>query len=107
MIEVNDKNDLHAQLAQNGKVVALFYSSWCPFCRSFLTAFNKQAQKDGSAVFLKVRVDEDENPLWEEYSLEAVPSVIFFEKGEVSRRLDCELGAGLNEKQFREWLQTF
>jgi thioredoxin 1 len=107
MIELEDKNDLDAQLARNDEVVALFYASWCPFCRSFLSVFNKHAQRDGSTVFLKVRIDEDENPLWEEYSLEAVPSVILFKKGQVNRRLDCDLGAGLNEKQFREWLQTF
>jgi thioredoxin 1 len=107
MIEVTDKKDLTAQLAQNGRAVALFYASWCPFCRSFLSVFNKQAHKESSALFLKVRIDEDENPLWENYSLEAVPSVILFEKGQVSRRLDCKIGAGLNEKQFAQWLQTF
>lgn len=107
MIEVADKKDLATQLAKNGRVVALFYASWCPFCRSFLSVFNKYAQKESSAVFLKVKIDEDENPLWEDYSLEAVPSVIVFEKGQVSRRLDCELGAGLNEKQFAKWLQKF
>lgn len=106
MIEVEDKADLDVQLARNERVVALFYASWCPFCRSFLSVFNKYSQKEGSAVFLKVRIDEDENPLWEDYSLEAVPSVILFEKGQVSRRLDCELGAGLNERQLREWLST-
>jgi len=106
MIEVTDKKDLTIQLAKNGRVVALFYASWCPFCRSFLSVFSKQAQKENSVSFLKVRIDEDENPLWEDYNLDAVPSVILFEKGQVSRRLDCRLGAGLNEKQFTQWLNT-
>jgi thioredoxin-like negative regulator of GroEL len=108
VIEVTDERDLAKQLKANQKVVALFHSSWCPFCRSFLSVFNKHAQNpgSGSAVFMRVKIDEDENPMWESYSLMAVPSIILFENGEVSQRLDCELGAGLNEKQFVKWLGT-
>ena len=106
MIEITDKRDLAKQLKANPKVVALFYASWCPFCRSFLSVFNKRAEKQGSALFMCVKIDKDENPLWETYSLEAVPSVILFENGKVSRRLDCELGAGLTEKQFSKWMET-
>lgn len=65
MIEVTDERHLSKQLKANSRVVALFYSSWCPFCRSFLTVFNKQIGKLGSVVFMRVKVDEDENPLWE------------------------------------------
>ena len=106
MIEVTDERDLAKQLKVNPKVVALFYASWCPFCRSFFSIFNKHAEKPSSAPFIRVKIDEDENPLWETYSLEAVPSIILFENGKVSRRLDCEMGAGLSEKQFSKWLET-
>jgi len=104
MKEITNAHDLTAQIALNKKVIALFYASWCPFCRSFLPAFSTAAQKAGSTVFLRVRVDDDDNPLWEEYSLEAVPAVIFFQNGEAAQRLDCDLGIGLNEKQLSEWL---
>ncbi len=106
MIEISNQNELNKQLSQSKKVIALFCASWCPFCRNFQTVFNKYAQKPNSGIFLKVRIDEDENPLWEEYSLEAVPSIILFENGQVKQRLDCELGAGLTEEQFSEWLAT-
>jgi thioredoxin 1 len=106
MIEITDQSELNKQLAQNKQVFTLFFASWCPFCRSFLSVFNKYAQKAGSGMFLRVRVDEDENPLWEEYSLESVPSIILFENGQVKQRLDCELGAGLTEEQFSDWLAT-
>jgi thioredoxin 1 len=106
MIEISGKHELTNQLALNGRVVALFYASWCPFCRSFLPIFGQYAQESGSALFLQVKVDDDDNPLWEEYSLETVPSVILFENGKVRRRLDCELGVGLSEEQFNEWLRA-
>jgi thioredoxin 1 len=106
MIEVTDEGDLAKQLKANPAVVALFYASWCPFCRSFISTFNKHAGKIGSAVFIRVKIDEDENPMWETYSLMAVPSIILFENGAISSRLDCELGAGLTEKQFVKWLDS-
>jgi thioredoxin 1 len=106
MIEVTDEDALNKQLKANCKVVALFYASWCPFCRSLLPVFNGKALKDNSTVFMRVKIDDDENPLWERYSIEAVPSLILFEDGKVSRRLDCELGMGLTEKQFTKWVGT-
>ena len=105
MIEVSDKNELKKQLQKNKKVLALFYSSWCPFCRSFLPVFARNCAKNSFDLALYVRVDEDENPLWEEYAIDAVPTVILFEDGKVFRRLDGRFGYGLNEKQFKELLQ--
>ena len=106
MIEVTDQNELAKQLQTHRKIVALFYASWCPFCRSFLAVFNKHAQNTDPLTYIKVKIDEDENPLWEEYSLESVPSLILFENGNVLKRLDCELGEGLTEKHFIKWIET-
>jgi len=106
MIEVTDQNELAKQLKTHRKIVALFYASWCPFCRSFITVFNKHARNTETLSYIKVKIDEDENPLWEEYSLESVPSLILFENGNASKRLDCELGEGLTEKQFINWVKT-
>ena len=105
MIELSEEQELIKYLESHPKVIALFYASWCPFCRSFLTVFNKHAQNIGSNTFLRVLIDDDENPMWETYSLEAVPSIILFEKGEVTRRLDCQLGSGLNQKQLILFLE--
>jgi thioredoxin 1 len=106
MIEVTNQEGLTKQLKTNPKVIALFYASWCPFCRSFLSVFNKQAQSPGKATYMRVQIDEDENPMWETYALDAVPSIILFENGDVAKRLDCHLGMGLTEKQYTQWLQT-
>ncbi|MGF3521925.1 MAG: thioredoxin family protein [Candidatus Bathyarchaeia archaeon] len=104
MIEVSSLEEWMCQLGLHRRVVALFYESYCPFCRRFLPVFYKYAQQSGSLVFMKVNMDDYDNPLWEEYNVVAVPSVIFFEGGEVASRLDCALGVGLSEEQFRRWL---
>jgi thioredoxin 1 len=104
MIEITDETSLKKQLKANSRVLALFHASWCPFCRSFTSVFNKHALNPGNTTYIKVRIDDDENPMWETYNLEAVPSLILFENGQLLKRLDCELGAGLDERQFSKWL---
>jgi thioredoxin 1 len=105
MIEVTNKPDLEEQLKKSKKVLALFYSSWCPFCRRFLPVFDKNCAKHGVNLALRVKVDDDDNPLWEEYSVEAVPTIILFEEGKVCKRLDGRFGYGLSEKQLEELLE--
>jgi thioredoxin 1 len=104
MIEVSDEQELANIVNASTKVVALFHATWCPFCRNFLAIFNEQAKKH-KTTFIKVKVDEDENPMWETYELEAVPSAVFFENGKVKKRLDCVLGRGLSQEQFTDWLK--
>ncbi|MGD0204249.1 MAG: thioredoxin family protein [Candidatus Bathyarchaeia archaeon] len=107
MIEVDSKQDLNIQLKTNEKVLALFYASWCPYCIRFVPVFDKKMVNFSVGSIIHVLLDDYDNPLWDEYSIEAVPTVIFFDKGKVCRRLDGELGVGLNEKQLKAWLEEF
>jgi len=104
MNEVTNKHDLEIQLKKDKRVLTLFYASWCPFCRRFLPAFDKNYSKYCLNSVLRVKVDADDNPLWDEYSIGAVPTVILFEEGIVCRRLDGRYGYGLSEEQLEEWL---
>jgi len=106
MIEVSDKSDFERHLKKSKRVVALFYASWCPYCRSFLAVFDKNAAKGGFNLAVRVKVDDYDNPLWDDYSIGVVPTVILFDEGKVLRRLDGRFGRGLSEKQLREWLET-
>jgi len=106
MIEVNNKCDLENQLKKSKRVLALFYTSWCPYCTSFLAIFDRAIMKRNFECALRVNVDDYDNPLWEDYSIEAVPTVILFDEGRVCRRLDGRFGEGLSEKQLGEWLES-
>jgi len=105
MIEVSSKRNLEGQLKENKRVLALFYASWCPYCRRFLPVFDKNVSNRGFNLVLRVRVDDYDNPLWAEYSIGVVPTVVLFEDGKVCRRLDGRFGYGLDEAQFKEWLE--
>jgi thioredoxin-like negative regulator of GroEL len=51
-------------------------------------------------------VTDDKPSLCEKYSVEVVPTVLVFEKGKVTKRLDGVPGAGLSEKQFKEFIKN-
>jgi thioredoxin 1 len=107
MITVDKKEDLDTLLSKNETVLALFYGSWCPYCINFVPAFDEKTVNFAFGRVIHVLLDDNANPLWDDYSIEAVPTVIFFENGYVNKRLDGKIGRGLNEKQLNVWLQNF
>lgn len=86
-------------------VMALFYADWCPFCRRFLPLFEGYAAS-ASVRFLGVDISDEDNPLWEEYSIDVIPTLVFFRGGKVVKRIDGTLGVGLKERHLKELLQT-
>ncbi|MHB9096578.1 MAG: thioredoxin family protein [Syntrophales bacterium] len=102
-VMVDDEQGLSGMLKTRERVIALFYASWCPFCASFLPVFERHAAGEG-LTFLAVK--DDQESMGDSYSVEIVPTALFFEKGKVSRRLDGVPGAGLNEKQLIDFIQA-
>jgi thioredoxin 1 len=100
-----DRNDLEGKVKQDKRALVLFCASWCPFCRGFFPTFDRLTLKHSFDKVLRVYIDDDDNPLWEDYSIESVPTMLLFERGKATRRLDAKLGFGLSEKQFTEWLK--
>lgn len=105
MIKVSSKQDLNIHLTQNKTVLALFYSSWCPYCMRFVPFFEKKTAGSKFKV-IHVLLEDDDNPLWDEYDIPTVPTVILLEDGKIRDRLNARLGAGLKEDQFTNWLTT-
>ena len=59
----------------------MFYGDWYPFCKRFRLAFNSAKSKYRK---LSALVNEDENPLWDRFSINAVPIVLAFDdKGKI------------------------
>ena|SRR5271157_5715934 len=105
MIKVDDKQGLNEELKKDGKILALFYASWCPYCLRFVPVFQKKTGGFKGGPVIHVMLDDYDNPLWDDYDVKAVPTIIFFEKGQVSKRLDGKFGVGLTEKQLATWLK--
>ena len=59
-----------------------------------------------SYVPLQIILDDENNPLWEAYQIEIVPTVLFFASGQVVKRLDGQPGIGLGEADLRKALSA-
>jgi thioredoxin 1 len=98
---VNNNHDLIEKLRATDRVIALFYASWCPFCVKFLPIFKKHAEGEGRRFAI---VQDDQETIADQYSVKVYPTVLFFENGVISKRLDGVLGVGLDEKQMVEFV---
>lgn len=82
-------------LNNDQKTVVLFYASWCPYCANFKPTF--EASNINNAKKMEALVDEDENPLWDRFNIQAVPTMIVFEKGRIISRRDAKKHVGLTK----------
>jgi thioredoxin-like negative regulator of GroEL len=101
---VNNNHDLIEILRATNRVIALFHASWCPFCVTFLPIFKKHAEGEGRQF---VSVQDDQETIADHYSVKVYPTVLFFEDGVVSKRLDGISGVGLDEKQLVEFINSW
>lgn len=97
MKKVETRSELEQALAGRERALVLFYSDYCPFCVSFEPAFDAAGDAfQGS--FLKACVDGP-GALDELFSVDVVPTVLFFSDGRLAKRLDGRLGRGLTAGQ--------
>ena len=94
MKDISSEADFDRETSAAEGRLALFYSPWCPFCRAFLPVFEKCAA--GRAPAFGVSTDDLPGP-GDRFSVDVVPTVIFFRAGRAEARLDGELGRGLSE----------
>jgi len=104
MKDIRTETDLDTEIGIGGGRFVVFYSSWCPFCTIFIPAFDKASEKRPS-IFVKVRTDELPE-LEERFSVEVVPTVLFFKGGELAGRLDGAPGRGLTEGQLTDFINS-
>jgi thioredoxin 1 len=98
---VNNNQDLIEILRTTDRAIVFFYASWCPFCIKFLPTFQKTAEKEGRHFVI---VQDDHETIADQYLVKVYPTVLFFEKGVILKRLDGVAGVGLDEKQLSAFI---
>jgi thioredoxin 1 len=90
-------------LSSHEKALVMFYADWCPFCQKFRPIFESVAKQDHNKSVPKEykmyvsKVNDDDNPLWDRFSINAVPTIIAFnDRGEIVSRRDAKRGVGLD-----------
>ncbi len=99
---VNDEKELNECLKANPRLAVLFYASWCYFSQAFLPIFEKRAT--GLDELYRRVVIDDLDGLVSRDRIEVYPTVIYFERGKESRRLDGVPGRGLDEDQLNDFI---
>jgi len=51
-----------------------------------------------------VKVQDDEDTIADQYSVEVYPTVIYFENGSIAKKLDGVRGIGLNEQKLKGFI---
>lgn len=83
------------------KLMVLVYASWCPYSQAFLKTYLAHASK-GDPCYARIIVD-DNDPLVDRYAVNVFPTVLFFERGALARRLDGVYHRGLTQRQLEDF----
>ena len=87
-------------LSSGDKALVMFYADWCPFCQRFMPIYESTVAASKSTASYKMygaKINEDSNPLWDRFSINAVPTIIAFYKGKIVSRRDAKMGVGLDK----------
>jgi thioredoxin 1 len=99
-MEYLEPNQFDNLLSSGEKALVMFYADWCPFCQRFRPVFESAITAKSTSKgykFYESRINDDDNPLWDRFSISAVPTLIAFDKGKIISRRDTKMGVGLNE----------
>ncbi len=93
-------SDLSPILKSTLPVLAVFYADWCPFCVSFLPEFEHVTSESFQTA--EVDISDEADPLWEEYKIDIVPTLVAFEKGKETVRRNGRRGIGLSNRDIED-----
>jgi len=105
-LEVSEGDELRELMGIKSRMLVLFLASWCPFCRAFKPTFEKETTNSKEFIPAMAFLDEEDNPMWEEYGIRTTPTVIYFKNGQALQRLDGVAGEGLDRAKLLNFLRT-
>lgn len=102
MLHTEDSKEVRKRIAK-GKVIVLFYASWCPDCTRFMPTFDLLPERT-KLPLIKAQTDADENPIWDDYKIVSVPTVVLYNNGKEAARA-AEKGGAVNKKDLERLLE--
>jgi len=105
MLALGVDNFTGTRLLDSHNILALFYADWCPFCRSFLALFETTMKDRTDPLAALVDISDTNNPLWETFQVEIVPTLVGFRNGQAVVRNDGVAGVGLGVSELEDALR--
>ena len=90
-------------VSEAGLVAVCFHADWCGFCARFLPLFEACGRR-APIPFALADLSSEDDPRWEAFGVQVVPTVILFKGGKPVWRADAPLGVGLFEKDIDQLL---
>lgn len=98
---IGSEAEFEAAVASRDKLMVLVYATWCPYSRAFLKTYLERAAA-GEPCYARFIAD-DGDPIVAKYGIEIFPTVLFFEKGRLARRLDGTYHRGLSRGELEDF----
>ena len=105
MLSLTPDNFTGTRLLDSRNVLAVFYANWCPFCRTFLKVFESTMKKRTDLLAALIDVGDEDNPLWEVFGVNIVPTLVGFREGTAVVRKDGAPGVGLGIHELEDALR--
>jgi thioredoxin 1 len=105
MLSLKADNFSGTKLFDSRNILAVFYATWCPFCRRFLTIFESTMTKKNDPQGALVDISDEDNPLWETFGVDIVPTLVGFRGGAAIVRKDGVAGVGLGMPELENALR--
>ena len=87
-----DDFDSDKLIAHKGKLIIIFSADWCPYCISFFNNWAEYSKVDNGLI---ADITDVESRLWDDFSIEVVPTMMAFDNGVSVKRWDGQLQRGL------------
>ncbi len=104
MRELSDGDFASDNLRLNDRTIVLFHATWCPYCKQLMPSFERFAA-EAKVDVARADISDYESPLWDSFSIEAVPTAILFDNGKAVARVDSTMGNGVTPSQFLEFAE--
>jgi thioredoxin 1 len=105
-IELSTDNFDQEVLESDLPVVVDFWAEWCGPCKVLSPLIDELAgEYDGQVKVGKVDIDDNTN-LANDHRIQAVPTLIFFHKGHVLRRLTGNVSRSQLEEMFEQLVEV-
>ena len=102
MLNLSTDNFDGTKIVDSRNILALFYATWCPFCTKFVATFGEFMQGRDDPVGALVDISDMNNPLWERFNVEIVPTLVGFKEGRILLRKDGVPGIGLGTRELED-----
>ncbi|MEA3199635.1 MAG: Thioredoxin [Thermoplasmata archaeon] len=95
-----DPEGFEARLAREERVVVLFHAGWDELRRAW-----EDAAPEFPYATVRADLSDPADPRREAHDITALPTLVYFEKGEPLDRLDGEPGVGLSARALHDFLE--